>query len=150
MSYPVSRKKLGRDDDLLSLLSTNQQSIDEHKRKQGSPSLYLRQAFKTASEHFQVIDAPTEAIIVPYDEAAKSIIAELSIELPIKETAKLLKTAQQYSVNVFSYMIKKLHDEKALFQTYEESGIWYLDAQYYSNDFGVSLEPVSQMDFLSA
>jgi len=47
-------------------------------------------------------------------------------------------------------MIKKLKEENALFQTYEESEIWYLDSQYYSKDFGVSLEPVSQMEFLGA
>ena len=150
MSYPVSRRRLGRDDDLLSLLSTNQQSVDEHKRKHGSPSLYLRQSFKTVGAHFRVIDAPTEAIIVPYNKEAKTIILNLSADLSVKEESKLLKAAQQYSVNIFSYMIEKLQKEKALFQTYEESGIWHLAAQYYSKDFGVSLEPVSQMEFLSA
>jgi len=150
MIYPVSRKRLGCDDNLLSLLSENQQSVEEYKIKSGSPSLYLRQAFKTAGKHFRVIDAPTEAIIVPYNGEAKSIIAKLSAELPVKEESKLLKTAQQYSVNIFPYMIKKLIEENALFQTYEESGIWYLDGQYYSKDFGVSLEPVSQMEFLGA
>ena len=150
MSYQVSRNRLGRDDDLLSLLSTNQQSVEEYKRKHGSPSLYLRQSFKTAGEHFRVIDAPTEAIIVPYNKDAKLIIAKLSAKLSLKEERALLKTAQQYSVNIFPYMIKKLQGEKALFQTYEESGIWHLDAQYYSKDFGVSLEPVSSMEFLSA
>lgn len=150
MSYPVNRERLGCDDNLLSLLSTNQQSVDEYKRQYGSPSLYLRQSFKTAGKHFRVIDAPTEAIIVPYNEEAKSIILNLSANLPVKEEAKLLKAAQQYSVNIFPYMIKKLLEENALFQTYEESEIWYLDSQYYSKDFGVSLEPVSQMEFLGA
>jgi len=149
MSYPLSRGEIGRDD-LLSLLSTNQQSVGEYKRKYGSPSLYLRQSFKTAGEHFRVIDAPTEAIIVPYNEEAKLIIAKLSAKLSLKEERALLKTAQQYSVNIFPYMIKKIQEGKALFQTYEESGIWYLDDQYYSKDFGVSLEPVSQMEFLGA
>jgi len=149
MSYPVSRKLLGRDDDLLSLLSTNQQSVDEHKRKHGSPSQYLRQSFKAAGEHFHVIEAPTEAIIVPYNEDAKSIIMELSGQLTAKEESKLLKAVQQYSVNLFPYMIEKLNNEKALFQTYDESGIWYLDGQYYSKDFGVSLEPVTPMEYLS-
>lgn len=149
MSYPVSRKRLGRDDDLLSLLSANQQSVDEHKRKHGSPSLYLRQAFKTAGEHFRVIDAPTKAIIVPYNEEANSIIAKLAGKLSVKEESALLKAAQQYSVNIFPYMIEKLQKEKALFQTYEESGIWHLDMQYYSKDFGVSLEPVEPMEFLN-
>lgn len=150
MSYPVSKKNLGRDDNLLSLLSANQQSADEYRRKYGSPVLYLRQAFKTAGELFRVIDAPTEAIIVPYNEEANSIIMMLSKKLSLKEEAVLLKSAQQYSVNIFPYMIEKLHKEKALFQTYEESGIWYLDDPYYSKDFGVSLEPVSQMRFLDA
>lgn len=150
MSYPISKKKLGRDDDLLSLLSINLQSVNEHKRKIGSPSLYLRQSFKTAGIHFRVIDAPTEAIIVPYNDEAKSIIVKLSAELPVQETARLLKVAQQYSVNVFPYMTIKLHEEKALYEVYEGSGIWYLDEQYYSQDFGVSLEPVAPMEFLSA
>lgn len=148
MSYPVNRERLGCDDNLLSLLSTNPQSVEEHKRKHGSPSHYLRQSFKTAGKHFRVIDAPTEAIIVPYNEEAKSIIAKLSAKLSLKEERSLLKTAQQYSVNIFPYMIKKLREENALFQTYEESGIWYLNDQYYSKNFGVSLEPVSQMEFL--
>jgi CRISPR-associated endonuclease/helicase Cas3 len=150
MSYPVNRERLGCDDNLLSLLSTNPQSVEEHKRKHASPSHYLRQSFKTAGEHFRVIDAPTEAIIVPYNKDAESIIAKLSVKLSLKEERSLLKTAQQYSVNIFPYMIQKLREENALFQTYEESGIWYLTDQYYSKNFGVSLEPVSQMKFLGA
>jgi len=152
MSYPISRKEIGGDNDLLSLLSTNLASFNEYSRTHNSakPPFYLWQSFKTAGEHFRVIDAPTEAIIVPYNEEAKSIIAKLSAELPVKEESKLLKTAQQYSANIFPYMIKKLLEENVLFQTYEGSGIWYLDRQYYSKDFGVSLEPVSQMEFLGA
>lgn len=150
MSYPISRKRLGRDDELLFLLSTNQQSVEEHKRKYGSPSQYFRQSFRTAADHFRVIDAPTESIIVPYNEEAKSIISAFSANLSVKEESKLLKVAQQYSVNMFPYMIEELQKKKALFQTYEGSGVWHLDGQYYSNDFGVSLEPVSKMEFLSA
>jgi CRISPR-associated endonuclease/helicase Cas3 len=150
MAYPISRKELGRHDDLLSLLSTNQQSVGEYKRKHGSPTLYLRQSFKTAGKHFRVIDAPTEGIIVPYDDEAKSIIAKLSAELSLKEESALLKAAQQYSVNIFPYMMEKLHKENALFQTHKESGIWHLDARYYSKDFGVSMKPVTPMEFLNA
>ncbi len=60
-----------------------------------------------------------------------------------------MKAAQQYCVNVFPYMLEKLDKKKALFQTHKESGIWHLDAQYYSKDFGVSLEPVAPMEFLN-
>ena len=148
MSYPVPRKTLGRDDDLLSLLSQNQQSIEAYKLKHGSPSPYLRQSFKTASEHFRVIDAPTQALIVPYNEDAKSIIVKLSEQLSLREEATLLNSSQQYSVNIFPYMIRHLYDKKAIFETYHESGIWYLDSKYYSKDFGVSLDPVAPMELL--
>ena len=152
MSYVVPRNRLGRDDDLLSLLSTNLASFREYSRthNKSTPPFYLWQSFKTAGKHFRVIDAPTEAIIVPYDEEAKGIIAKLSAELPVKEELSLLKAAQQYSVNIFPHMIRKLHDEKALFQTYDESGIWHLHERYYSKDFGVSMEPVAPMEFLNA
>ncbi len=149
MSYPLPRGTLGRDDDLLSLLSENQQSIAAYKTKHGSPSLYLRQSFKTAGEHFRVIDAPTEGIIVPYNDEARSIIAKLSAEPTVKEELMLLKAAQQYCVFVFPFMLEKLDIMYALFQTHKESGIWHLDAQYYSKDFGVSLEPVAPMEFLN-
>ena len=152
MSYPLSRNKIGRDDDLLSLLSTNLASFYAYSRthNRAKPPFYIWQSFKTAGEHFRVIDAPTEAIVVPYNKEAKSIIVALSKELPVKDTATLLKAAQQYSVNIFPYMIRTLHEEKALFEVYEGSGILYLDGQYYSKDFGVSLKPVSPMEFLNA
>jgi CRISPR-associated endonuclease/helicase Cas3 len=148
MSYRLSRKQLGRDDDLLSLLSTNLESFVEYSRNHGGakPPFYLWQSFKTAGAHFKVIDAPTESIIVPYNAGAKAIIAKLSGQLHIKQEMKLLKSAQQYSVNIFPHMFRKLTKVKALFQTYADSGVWYLDGQHYSEDFGVSLEPVTPME----
>jgi CRISPR-associated endonuclease/helicase Cas3 len=149
MSYPLPRKELGYDDDLLSLLSTNQQSIEAYKLKHARPSLYLRQSFMTAGKHFEVIDAPTEAVIVQYDDEAKRIIGGLCAELPVEEESLLIKAAQQYSVNLFPNIFRALCEKGALFQTYSESGIWYLDERYYSSDFGVSLESISKMSFLN-
>ncbi|MGD9157778.1 MAG: CRISPR-associated helicase Cas3' [Desulfobacteraceae bacterium] len=149
MSYPIDRKKMDRDDDLLSLLSINQLSIEEYKRKYNrSPELYLRQAFKTASEQFRVIDAPTEAVIVPYNNEAETIISRLAGKSAIKEEVALLKQAQQYCVNLFPHAIKKLHKQRALLQTYEGSEIMCLSSQYYSKEFGVSIEPVNEMELL--
>jgi CRISPR-associated endonuclease/helicase Cas3 len=149
MSYPIDRKRVGRDDDLLSLLSTNQLSIEEYKRKYNrSPELYLRQAFKTASEQFCVIDAPTEAVIVPYNNEAETIISRLAGKSAITEEVELLKQAQQYCVNLFPYAIKQLHKQRALLETYEGSEILYLSSQYYSKEFGVNMEPVKEMELL--
>jgi len=150
MSYPISRNRIGRDDDLLSLLSTNLESFAAYNRSHNGakPPYYLGQSFKTAGDHFRVIDAPTKGIIVPYNEEAKTIIAKLSAVLSLKEEEKLLKTAQQYSVNVFPYTLDTLNQQKAVLPIMEGREIWYLDQQYYSKDFGVSLEPVSPMEFM--
>lgn len=150
MSYRLSAGELGRDDDLLTLLSTNHLSIEEHKRRQRSPELYTRQSFMTAGEHFQVIDAPTEAILIPYDDEARAIIGGLSAGPSIGEESDLLRSAQQYCVNLFPQTVSTLRGKGALFQTHEGSEIWYLDERYYSKAFGVSLEPVCEMKFLSA
>ncbi|MGC8492582.1 MAG: CRISPR-associated helicase Cas3' [Syntrophobacteraceae bacterium] len=150
MSYGLSARELGRDDDLLTLLSTNHLSIEEYKRRHMSPELYTRQSFMTAGEHFQVIDAPTEAILVQYDDEARSIIGGLSAGLPIGEESELLRRAQQYCVNLFPQTISALRGKGALFQTHEGSEMWYLDERYYSKAFGVSLEPVCELKFLSA
>ena len=150
MRYPLSRGELDHDDDLLSLLSTNQQSVEAYKMEHGSPALYLRQAFMTAGKHFRVIEAPTEAIIVPYDDDARRIIGGLCAGLPVEEESLLLKAAQQYCVNLFPDILRALGQKGALFQAYDESGIWCLDGRYYSGDFGVSLEPVSRAEFLNA
>ena len=61
MDYPVSSKEVGRDDTLLSLLSTNELSVNAYKRtNNAAPPLHLHQSFKTAAEAFKVIEAPTE------------------------------------------------------------------------------------------
>ncbi len=150
MSYSLPKKKIGHDDDLLSLLSANLESFAAYSRSHNGarPPYYLWQSFKTAGDHFQVIDAPTKGIIVPYNEEAKAIIAKLSTVLSLKEEKKLLKTAQQYSVNVFPYTLDTLNQQKAVHPIMESREIWYLDQQYYSKDFGVSLEPVSPMEFM--
>jgi CRISPR-associated endonuclease/helicase Cas3 len=152
MTYPIARSEIGRDDNMLSLLSTNMESFYSYSRTHDNakPPYYLWQSFMTACKQFRVIDAPTQGVIVPYDEDAKLIIVRLSAHMTLKEEADLLKKAQQYSVNIFPYMFEELIKKRALFQTYEESGIWHLDGQYYSHDFGVSKEPVSPMDLLMA
>lgn len=151
MSYQLSRRQIGRDDNILSLLSTNSESFAEYYRSNNGakPPCCLWQSFKTAGKYFCVIDAPTEGILVQFNDEAKSIIMKLSSNLSVKDEAELLKAAQQYSVNIFPWLKEKLHQQKALFQTHDGHGVWYLDEQYYSKDFGVSQEPVSPMGFLN-
>ncbi len=138
MDYPVNAPEAGRDDSLLNLLSDNRNNID---RTQG---LRLRQSFKTAGKIFKAIDAPTESVIVPFGEGAM-IIAELCAEQEPAKVRQLLKKAQQFSVNVFPNIWRKLIDEDAVVPV-RSGEFYYLDERYYSVEFGLSVESVSDFE----
>jgi len=107
MAYPVNEKQTGRRDTLLSLLSDNNKNICRTQPFQ------LRQSFKTAGRAFKAIDAPTQAVIVPYGEG-KKIIGKLCAEFEPAKAYQLLKQAQKYSVNVFPNVWQKLNKAQAV------------------------------------
>jgi len=147
MSYKVGEKDVGRDDSLLSMLSANETSVSENRRKTGTtPDRLLNQSFMTAAHAFKAIDAPTQAVIVPYGDEGKTLVADLHAAYDIKFEIELLKTAQQYSVNVFPHVLKNLHQAKALNEIKPSSGIFCLDSRFYSPDFGLATEPVVLME----
>lgn len=155
MAYKVKAKDFGRDDTLLSMLSTNRLSVKEARRTgQINPKRILNQAFKSAGDHFKVIDAPTQGIIVPYEGVgkiageAKKLIGELAAVSDLKDERMLLKKAQRYSVNIFPWVRKKLVEANALYEVRPKSGIWVLDERFYSPDSGVCTEPVEILGLL--
>ncbi|MCL5069414.1 MAG: CRISPR-associated helicase Cas3' [Actinobacteria bacterium] len=140
---------IGRNDNLISLLSTNQISVEEYKRKyKKAPSISLRQSFMTALKIFQVINTPTQGIIVPFKDGI-DIINKLYSLKDIKKQYQLLKKAQLYSVNVFRHEIEKLQENGAI-PVKNESDILYLDERYYSDDYGLSLFSVKELRMLNA
>ena len=93
MAYSVSSKDIGHDDNLLNLLSVNTLSVEAYKRgNKCTPILSLRAAFKSAGNIFKVIDAPTEGIVVPYENEGRRIIGELcAVDDDLGRTRKLLR-----------------------------------------------------------
>lgn len=149
MAFPVFHREFGRDDDLLTLLSTNAVSVESYKSANNqAPSLHLRQSFMSAAKAFKSIDSPTEGVIVPYGEGER-IIAELS-GAGFEEKSRLLKEAQRYSVNLFHYEIAKLKENQRLYEVWNGSGIYCLDERHYSEQFGASTEEVAEMKALIA
>ncbi|MBU0729841.1 MAG: CRISPR-associated helicase Cas3' [Proteobacteria bacterium] len=144
MVYPIKASLAGRDDSLLSLLSDNSRNIGRVKN-----ALKLQQSFKTAGKIFQAIDAPTEAVIVPYGEGVKIIAGLCAVPEPA-EAYQLLKRAQKFSVNVFPNIMRKLKEAKAVRPVQQGEEIYYLDERHYSQDFGLSTEEVSTMKFQNA
>jgi CRISPR-associated endonuclease/helicase Cas3 len=149
MAYPVTPKDVERNDSLFSLLSANDQSVNAYKRiHKDAPPLSLRQSFMTAAEAFEVINTPTEGVIVPYDKEGARIIGELYSASRFDNKKDLLKQAQRYSVNMFPNEIVKLKQKGGIQEVWIGSGILCLDSRHYSHEFGASVEQVGQMDTL--
>ncbi|MGE0156332.1 MAG: CRISPR-associated helicase Cas3' [Geobacter sp.] len=145
MAFPVSSRDIRSmtgTSDLLTLLSTNSDAVEIYKNNQRrAPKIALRQAFKSAAEAFRVIDSPTEGVIVPYGEGER-IVTQL-MTCPKEDRARLLKEAQRYSVNFFSYEMQKLRDGYRVHELWEGSGIYYLDERHYNEEFGASTDEVA-------
>ncbi len=140
MDYPLTAKQAGRDDTLLNLLGDNHLNSGH----QDQP-FKLQQSFKTAGKAFKTIDAPTQAVIVPYGKG-KKIIGELCAAFEPARAYELLKQAQKYSVNVFPNVWQQLKKIQAVRPIQAGEEIYYLDAQYYSEDFGLSIELVNPLE----
>lgn len=118
------------DGNLVDLLSVNSAFAG------GTKHLFpLKQAFRTAGEIFHVIDDDTHTVVVPYGEG-KDIISALLSNSDIKQRALLLARAQQYSVNVYDNMLKRLEDENAIY-TIGDTGVIALRLEYYDTERGL-------------
>ncbi|EKF36596.1 CRISPR-associated helicase/endonuclease Cas3 [Bacillus xiamenensis] len=107
--------------------------------------LCLYGSYKTASDHFKVIDQSTTSVIVPYQEKGKAIIAELNGAHQVNIT-QLLKDAQRYSINILSYQKEELIRQGAL-QSYWDGQIFCLtEGAYDQTNFGLNLENDSSME----
>ncbi len=148
MKYSLTAKLAGRQDTLLNLLSDNPLNVGRERDKQKA-TFSLQQSFKTAGRAFKAIDAPTQAVIVKYEEG-KDIVAGLCAEPEPAKAHDLLKKAQKYSVNLFPNVWDKLKKAGAVYPVQKGEEIFYLDERYYSPKFGVSTEIVNEMEMLNA
>jgi CRISPR-associated endonuclease/helicase Cas3 len=148
MDYPVGAQEIGRDDTLLNLLSVNSLVVSEFGRSQDSAlGIYCRQSFMAAGRAFKVIDTPTRGIIVPYGTAGKELINDLCAAYEVEKQFKLLRRAQQYTVNVLD--IEKLQKAGAVHEIQKGVDILYLsDARYYNQALGLSQTPEGKKEVL--
>lgn len=142
MSYRLNRKDIRRDDDLLNLLSDNSCNVGVAFSSSRLP--LLQQSFMEAGKQFKAIDAPTQAVIIQHGEG-KQLVTQLCAaakEFDAHGYYQLLKKAQKYSVNVFPNVWRKLLENGAVHETQPGEGVYYLKEQFYSDEFGLSTEPV--------
>jgi CRISPR-associated endonuclease/helicase Cas3 len=150
MAYHVTTRETGLDTDLLSLLSHNDLALQANARghANSSPTYSLRQSFRSAGEIFQVIDGPTEGIIVQYGQEGREIVGRLCASKDPEEIRRLLRRAQRFSVNLYPGFRVQLGQSGCIYETQTGSGIFYLDECYYNAEFGVSLKASASADFL--
>ena len=141
MNYAVKDSASGSLLDWLSDNSLNAYAAKNNQRNKPFP--LLMQSFKSAGQAFQVIDAPTRAVIVPYGEG-RELIASLCGEWNPKAMCRMLAKAQRYSVNVFPNVWQKLEREQAIYEVQAGSGIYYLDG-YYTDEYGLSADEAGIM-----
>ncbi|CAH0524905.1 CRISPR-associated helicase Cas3' [Vibrio hippocampi] len=131
MTYPVKQEQT-----LLNLLSSNQRNINK-------TPFALKQSFMTAAKQFKAIDAPVHSVIVPFNDESKSIITQLCAldkRFDAASYRSLLKSAQKYSVNIFPNVWQKLTDQQAVYPIAQDEAVFYLSEEFYSQDFGLSIE----------
>ena len=145
MAYAVKNSTSGSLLDWLSDNGLNNYAAKNDQRRQARQYPLLMHSFKSAGRAFQVIDAPTRAVIVPYGEG-KALIAKLCGEYEPKAFYGYLNQAQRFSVNVFPNVWKKLIESNAIHEI-ADTGIYYLNERHYSEEFGLAADEVAPMDF---
>lgn len=117
-----------------------------HKHDKKDIPLFIINSYQTAAKHFNVIDDITTSVIVPYEEG-KDIIAELNSNNSIEDLTRLLRKAQQYTVNVFNYEKEKLIINDGLVY-YLDGKILALKESAYNDEYGLNV--LNESDFKTA
>ncbi|WP_135557315.1 CRISPR-associated helicase Cas3' [Paenibacillus cymbidii] len=112
-------------------------------KKQDLP-LFLVNSYRTAAEYFEAISDKTTAVLVPYGEG-KDLIARLTGDETIEELSRLLRRAQQFSVNLF-YHERALLERNGGLVSLLDGKIWALKESAYNEKYGLDLANDSQFD----
>lgn len=153
MRYPILNKEK-QPENLLNWLSTNDGNVGNQNlsRSRERKIPLLQQSFREAGDAFKAIDSQARPLIVPYGKEGEHVIAELcglAKEFDPQKYYATLKSAQKFSVNVFPNVWRKLEECGAIKETQVGEGIFYLNDQYHSDEYGLSTEKVNGMPTMS-
>lgn len=146
MIYPIPKVST---ESLYDLLADNGSLVISARMHKGYEVKALNQAFRTAAEHFNVIEEGGYPVFVPRDRG-KEIWEEIqrNAKYRDKEYAvkkELLKEAQQFVVNLQRYEIEKLGEGAIRWE--DEMGMYVLNEMYYDEKTGITGEISGNMPF---
>lgn len=121
---------------LFDLLSANTQFAPED-----ASSYFLKQAFRTAGEWFEVFDSANESVLVPYKEGA-ALIEQLDapqVRYDMNDVEGLLQRAKPYAVSLATRQIERMAQNGMVYSLLNGK-INVLNAEYYDDQLGVREE----------
>lgn len=105
-----------------------------------------RVAFQSASRKFEVIEAETTPILVPFGEG-EELIAELLSERYLDDVNLFFKKAQQYSVNVFPFVKEQLFKNRLIdIVDLGFAQIYVAKSHAYDDLYGLSVTGEAKME----
>ncbi|PKK39973.1 CRISPR-associated helicase Cas3 [Clostridiaceae bacterium JG1575] len=120
---------------MIDLLSINTAALGSLKPK-GTPKIKLWYGFKTAGDHYRVLENNTLGAIAPYGRGTQ-IIAEL-MAADQSNLKNLLNEAQRYSVNLFDNQLDDLIKKGVIYDIQTKAGptIHIINEGYYHETTG--------------
>lgn len=103
-----------------------------------APATYLVTSYRTAAEHFKVIDNLTTSVLVPYQDG-EEIIADLNGDESHDDLSRVMKKAQHYTINIYSHQKQELERLGALV-SYLDGSVLVLKDGFYDQEFGLDIE----------
>ncbi|WP_121640971.1 CRISPR-associated helicase Cas3' [Virgibacillus sp. Bac330] len=101
--------------------------------------LFITNSYRTAAEHFHVIDNVTTSVIVPYEHGGKELITELSGNISMEDLGRIMRYAQHYTINLYKYELDLVMKNNGLVSFFDGK-IYALADGAYSNEFGFDVE----------
>lgn len=120
----------------------NMLSLNTDRKNESSDTRYTGQAFAAAGRIFAAIDNAAQAVIVPYNDEARDIIARLNGSLSPQEGRRLAMRAQKYAVNAFEGELRGLVESGAVYELL--SGALALNEGFYDQYLGMTDKGVPQ------
>jgi CRISPR-associated endonuclease/helicase Cas3 len=149
MDYPIAATPTQRADTLLQMLGENGMAVND-ARIAGVMRSGIMQSFASAAKAFRAIDCQTQGVVAPFRKGGVDLIAELSTAHDLASEFRLLRRAQMYSVNVFQHEMECLKRKDAVYEAQQGTGILCLRKEFYSNEFGLTLDASERMESLIA
>lgn len=143
MRYPLPKWK---DSPMYELLSENGSFVNSGKIHGGYKPRALNQAFRTAADHYNVIETSGEPVFVRRKRGSE-IWEKVQKSGDYAELKKLLKEAQQFVINVPGHEWKEIGGGKGVVDWDEKMGMYVLNEMYYDDKTGFTGEVSQNMPY---